>query len=264
MPQIDDDVTIRLAEALAELLQSERQAVVDSGYRKQVELRHRIAQRETLLQNSGQLDRRFEEYLDTLPDERKPRGPVAFSRAVQERLSSIENELNRWKGELSELENPSVDKQSIFDSARAKVRRLLVREARKAGLWPDNGPPPPHTSWQPLATLLGKNISHSKPSAVKFPDGHREDCKHWNRFYIEVVEWLLTKGHFADGNIDRRLEKCLYHPHDGQRPPGNRSAELPNGMWLNQHLSAGNIVEKASLFVRVCGEDARQFFVRLG
>ncbi len=262
MPQIDDDVTIRLAEALAELLQSERQAVVDSGYRKQVELRHRVAQRETLLQNSGQLDRRFEEYLDTLPDERKPRGPVALSLAVQEWLDTLKRELSRWRGELAKLR--AVDKELVFNSARAKVRRLLSREARKAGLWPDNGPPPPHTSWQPLATLLGKNISHSKPSAVKFPDDRQIDCKHWNRFYVAVVEWLVAKGHFADGRIDRRLENCLYHPHDGRRPPGNRSAELSNGMWLNQNLSAGYIVEKASLFVRVCGEDARQFFVRLG
>ena len=177
----------------------------------------------------------------------------------------------------SHLIDPKYMREDNFDGFYAARKTALVdlieREMDKDALRDGTGEAEDYEeeeeltavrgTWQSLAKLLGVNITFSKPLAVKFPDGDRKDCIHWSKFYVAVVEWLVAKGHFAGGEIDQRLEKCLYRPHDPRRPPGNRSAKLSNGMWLNQHLSAGNIVEKVKLFVHVCGEDAEQFFVCL-
>ena len=274
---IQDEPANRLAAALAELLESERQAVAGADDKRRSELRSQIVQRETQMQNSAELDTLFAEYLTELPEELKPTGEVATGIEVSKWLDAFQSELTGWKHELAAIENRSVDKHLIFNSVRDKAMHLLRGRARDADLLPDvtydrpdgdgapfgfDGQSHVADAWHPLSELGGSTPVSGKrrPIAVRLPDGREKNCRGGQPFYVEIVEWLVERGHFTDGRISRGLEKCIY-PLEKRR---DRSQQLSNGMWLYTNLKVDMIIENAKLFVSVCGEDATRFHVRLG
>ena len=273
---IHHELADRLAAVLAELLESERQAVAGADDERRGELRSQIAQREAQIQNDAERDKLFAEYLKELPEERKPTGVVATGIEASKWLDAFESELTGWKDELAALEDRAVDKRLIFDSARDKALHLLRRRARDADLLPaaaydrpdadgspvvSDGRSDVADTWHPLSELgvsirvSGKN----PPIEVRFPDGKRRNIKGGQPFYVAVVEWLVENGHFADGGIDSRLDRCIYPPDRGP----NKSVPLSNGMWLITDRNVDVLIERSKLFVSVCGEDVGRFQVRL-
>ena len=202
---------------------------------------------------------------------------IGYSRTGTSKwLDAFESELTGWKDELAALEDRAVDKRLIFDSARDKALHLLRRRARDADLLPaaaydrpdadgspvvSDGRSDVADTWHPLSELgvsirvSGKN----PPIEVRFPDGKRRNIKGGQPFYVAVVEWLVENGHFADGGIDSRLDRCIYPPDRGP----NKSVPLSNGMWLITDRNVDVLIERSKLFVSVCGEDVGRFQVRL-
>ena len=273
---IHHELANRLAAALAELLESERRAVAGADEERRSELRSQIAQRETQVQNSVELDRLFAEYLAELPEELKPTGQVATGLAVKKWIDEFQGELTAWKDELAALESRAVDKHLIFNSARDKAMHLLRHKASDADLLPHmtyerpdadgesvgyDGQSRTADTWHSLSEL-GESIPVSgkrRPMAVRLPDGRERSCRGGQQFYVEIVEWLVERGHFSDGRISRGLERCIYPPERRR----DRSAQLSNGMWLHTDLKVDMIIENAKRFVSACGEEASQFLVRL-
>ena len=142
MPVDDDRLAARLADLLKELLEQERRSVTGASEQRQDELRHAISSREAQLEDDTQLDSLFTDYLETLPEEQRPKGTIAMGLKVAEWHSNFKSQLNDWKNELARLEGQLIDKQAIFDSTQNKVMHLLQRVARTADLWPpdDSGP----------------------------------------------------------------------------------------------------------------------------
>ena len=275
---IHHELADRLAAVLAELLESERQAVAGADDERRRELRSHIARREAQMQNDAEREKLFDEHLKEMPEERKPVGVVATGIAVSEWLGRFEGELTDWKTELAALEDRAVDKRLIFDSARDKALHLLRRSARDADLLPAAAYDPPDAdgspvvsdgpsdlagTWHPLSELgSGERIpvsGRNPPRDLRFPDGKQSKLRGGQPFYVAVVEWLVQKGHFADGRIDSRLDHCI-HPPDRRR---SKSHQLSNGMWLITDRNVDVLIERSKLFVSVCGEDAGRFQVRL-
>ena len=140
--ELDNELANQLAALLKELLEQERRSVTGASEQRQDELRHAISSREAQLEDDTQLDRWFTDYLETLPEEQRPKGTIAMGLKVAEWHSNFKSQLNDWKNELARLEGQPVDKQAIFNSTRNKVMHLLQCEARAAGLLPpdDSGP----------------------------------------------------------------------------------------------------------------------------
>lgn len=135
--EISDGLDDRLSNLFKELLDQERRSVTGASKQRQDELRHAISSREAQLEDDTQLDRRFTDYLETLPEEQRPKGKIQKWRMFGDWEGSLRSELASWKDELTELEDRPVDKQEIFDSTRNKVMHLLHREARAIDLLPD-------------------------------------------------------------------------------------------------------------------------------
>ena len=274
---IDHELADRLAAVLAELLESERQSVAGADDQKRRELRLHIARREAQMQNDAERDKLFAEHLKELPEERMPTGVVATGIEASKWLDAFESKLTGWKDELAALEDLAVDKRLIFESARNKATHLLMRAARAADLLPAapydrtdaDGPPVVSDGrsdvsdiWHPLSELdvstpvSGKN----PPIEVRFPDGEQRNIRGGQPFYVAVVEWLVEKGHFAEGVVDRRLDRCIYPP---DSRPNSKSTLLSNGMWLITDRNVDVLIKRSKLFVDVCGEDVARFKVRL-
>ncbi len=275
---IHNELAGRLAAVLAELLESERHAVAGADDERRRELRSHIARREAQMQNDAEQDKLFAEYLEELPEERKPMGVVATGIEASRWRGAFESELTGWKAELAALEDRSVDKRLIYGSARDKALHLLRRSARDADLLPaaaydrpdadgspvvSDEPSDLAGTWYPLSEL-GRGgrtpvSGRNPPKELRFPDGKQSKISGGQPFYVAVVEWLVQKGHFADGRIDSRLDRCI-HPPDRQR---NKSHQLSNGMWLITDRNVDVLIKRSKLFVSVCGEDMTRFQVRL-
>lgn len=275
---LHDELADRLAAVLAELLDAERRAVARVDDKRRAELQSRIARREAQMQNCAAMDLLFEEHLSRLPDERKPGGKLATGLEAYEWLNTMRSEIARWRDELAAMESRPLDKRSIFNSARDTATRVLVRQAQDAGLLPErihaDASKPDGKSTDPLLPYdpipdgwyslsdLGRIIPVSgkrRPIAVRFPDRRERLCGGGQPFYREVVDWLVAQGHFPDDKIHGRLERYIFPPQKRRE----RSKALSNGMWLYTNEKVNVIVELVKLFVRVCNEDTRQFYVRL-
>ena len=140
---IDNRLAATLADLLKELLEQERRSVTDASEQRQDELRHAISNREAQLEDDTQLDSLFTDYLETLPEEQRPKGNIQKWRMFGDWEGNLRSELEGWKGELAKLKNQPVDKhnQAILNSTRNKVMHLFHREARAADLSPPDDPP---------------------------------------------------------------------------------------------------------------------------
>ena len=133
---IDDGYGNRLSALLKELLEAERQSVMEADEMRCAELCRLIEQREMELANEVELEGLFESYLTALPIDERPTNNPQKWRMYGDWEDDLKSELTGWKKELTELENRPVDKNLIFDSAHNKVMHLLQREAQIADLLP--------------------------------------------------------------------------------------------------------------------------------
>ena len=132
--EIGDDLANRMSALLAELLESERQSIAGADDVRREELRGLIEDREAVLSDDNELDKLFSQHIATLP--------YSPSRVQERRIfgeweDNLNAELLVWRADLLLLEDQSVDKQGIYDSARSKMIYLLRRAAENAELLPD-------------------------------------------------------------------------------------------------------------------------------
>ena len=80
----------------------------------------------------------FGRHIASLPGTQRPASPVQKHRMFNRWENNLKAELADWETELANLESQPIDKQAIFNSARNKVLHLLHREARAAGLLPED------------------------------------------------------------------------------------------------------------------------------
>ena len=136
--EIDDELATGLLALFRELLEQERQNAAGADDARKSELQRLIEWRELVLADDEELDVMFEDYIASLPDAEQPANRVQKRRMFGEWEGNLQSELASWQDELTRLENHAVDKQAIFNSARDKALRLLMRAAGSAGLLPDN------------------------------------------------------------------------------------------------------------------------------
>ena len=137
-PELNDELSNRLAGLFKELLEQERRSVTGASDDRQRELLEKIKQRETELNDHGELWTLFQRHIAALSETERPKDPVERSRMFGDWEGGLKSELDEWKEELYELENQPIDKRLIFNSATNKAMYLLQREARAADLLPES------------------------------------------------------------------------------------------------------------------------------
>ena len=135
--EIDDDLANRLSALFRELLESERRSIAGADDARREELRQLIEWRELVLADDEELDVMFEGYIVSLPEAERPATRVQKRRMFGEWEGNLQSELAGWQDELAQLESRAVDKQAIYDSARDKALRMLMRVAGSVELLPD-------------------------------------------------------------------------------------------------------------------------------
>ena len=136
-PELNDELSNRLAGLFKELLEQERRSVTGTSDDRQRELLEKIERRETELNDDEELDALFEKHIAALPETEQPKTRVQERRMFGDWEDGLKSELTDWKNELDELENRPIDKRLIFNSAQNKVIYLLQREACAADLLPE-------------------------------------------------------------------------------------------------------------------------------
>ena len=136
-PELNDELSNRLAGLFKELLEQERRSVTGTSDDRQRELLEKIERRETELNDDEELDALFEKHIAALPETEQPKTRVQERRMFGDWEDGLKSELTDWKNELDELENRPIDKPLIFNSAQNKAMSLLQREARVADLLPE-------------------------------------------------------------------------------------------------------------------------------
>lgn len=136
-PELNGELSNRLAGLFKELLEQERRSVTGASDDRQRELLEKIERRETELNDDEELDTLFERYKAALPETEQPKTRVQERRMFGDWEGGLKSELTDWKNELDELENRPIDKPLLFNSAKNKAISLFQREARVADLLPE-------------------------------------------------------------------------------------------------------------------------------
>lgn len=136
-PELNGELSNRLAGLFKELLERERRSVTGASDDRQRELLAKIERRKTELKDDEKLDALFESHIAALPETEQPKTRVQERRMFNDWEGRLKSELTDWQDKLDELENRPIDKELIFNSATNKVISLLQREARAADLLPE-------------------------------------------------------------------------------------------------------------------------------
>ena len=136
-PELNGELSNRLAGLFRELLEQERRSVTGASDDRQRELLEKIEWREMEMNDDEELGAIFERYIAALPETKRPNNGPQKHRMFSKWEDRLESELTEWKDELDELKNRPIDKRLIFNSAKNKVMHLLQREARAADLLPE-------------------------------------------------------------------------------------------------------------------------------
>ena len=133
--EIDDDFANRLSDLFDELLEVERQSIAGTNDARRNELAQMVEDRQAALNDDNELVALFGQYVTTL--QYRPSG-VQEHRLFTEWEDHLKTELLLWQGELLSLEDQTVDKPAIYESAWNKAKHLLRRAADRADLLPDD------------------------------------------------------------------------------------------------------------------------------
>ena len=145
MPLPDDDLAVRLAALLKELLEQEEYSAGGAREQRRAKLRQLINDREELLDDERKLNALFalfQNYIGTLPEDKRPKHRVQTFRLYAEWESDLKSELGDWRIELSQLDTQTVDAGLVIDSAKHKIRQLFRRAVQVAGRVPPEITPP--------------------------------------------------------------------------------------------------------------------------
>lgn len=133
-----DKLDLELALVLKKILEDERRRITGDAEDRRQALHLLIITREAQLDDVEEMDKLFAEYLDTLPDDQRPRSGLERSYRQVEWHTNLKKELADLKEEVSDLKPRPVDKQLIFANAEERLLSLLRSEAEAVGLFPDD------------------------------------------------------------------------------------------------------------------------------
>ena len=288
-PDLNDELANRLASVLKELLEQERRIDKGASEDRQLELLEQIERRERESNDDDELDGLFERHIAALPELQRPKNRVQERRMFNDWEGGLESELTDWKNEFANLESQQIDKRAILDSARNKLLHLLHREAKTAGVLPEeddagkgpdnmgaakfisNGNGVPEGSideWCPLTALDLKVISGRKPRGLKLPDGQEVSKKTWAEILSTVAEWLVHRGLITQDlcpiHIGKAKRPLIHTMRITTKNGGNlNNRELPNGLFICVNSNARNSVEMAVKLLERFGKDPSRFSLRL-
>ena len=129
-------------------------------------------------------------------------------------------------------------------------------------------PPLPSNDWTSLAEF--EAVPGTKPPPIiKFPDGEEREVKYWNRFPVEIAEFLVRSGSLTNSecpvygdlpgkawvNIEPR------HP-DGNAFPSHK--QLSNDLFVFTHVSGSYAVYISQKLVENLGQDPSQVWLKTG
>ena len=211
----DDELSPDRDPFLKNFLEEEPRRVVSGAEKREDELHLFIEVRESELNSDEELERLFQNHLDTLPAAERPQTRPQDRRIFTEWESGLRWELGEWRTELAALESQVIDGQLIFNNARGRLLRLLEVEAREAGLLPrsriqqwtpeaqgeaHSSQPAPHSrptlseeGWYPLSDAANSKEIRA-PSRMRFPDGSSVPVWVWCDLMVEATRWLTNSG----------------------------------------------------------------------
>ena len=287
----DDELSPDRDPFLKNLLEEERRRVVGGAEERKDELRFFVGVRESELADVNGMWSRFEQHLQSLPDEQQPGNEPLKAIAFVDWRNNQKSELNGWKEELANLERQSIDGQLVFNNARDRLMRLLEAEAREAGLLPRKqiremplqGPDEEDSSrasldsdaWMTFGQLKEwsqnklANGNSTKPSRLQSPEGKEIDVSIWADLLLETSEWLIRKGLLTKDDCPVKMAGMAktYLIHVTPVHPSKRkfgwSKPLSNGLYLERKFGVKTLVQYCGLLLEQFGHDPAQFRVRL-
>ena len=135
MLQYDDELPPQRDPFLKNFLEEERRRVVSDAEERKEELRFFVGVPKSELDDE-ELERLFQNHLDTLPAAERPSTKLQERRLFIEWEDGLRQELDGWARELTALESQPVNGQRVFINARDRLMRLFESEAREAELLP--------------------------------------------------------------------------------------------------------------------------------
>ncbi len=145
---------------------------------------------------------------------------------------------------------------------RANVGTGQVTQANqsiveKAGP-PTTPPPPPFGNWIPLGDFQA--VSGTKPPPiVRFLGGDERNITSWKHLFVEVAEWLISRGHLSAGKCPIKMGRLRYMVNTVAFHSGGTafkaSESLSNGLFLETNLSATATVHCCRSLLQQLGQD---------
>ena len=129
--------------------------------------------------------------------------------------------------------------------------------------------PTPTSSWLSLREFRARNGSNS-PLKLRLPTGEERDIRNWRGILIETAEWLIRNGALTPDKCSviggHREPNCLINlvpeHKDGRKFPSNHRSS--NGLYLNLHHSAHDMVVKSRAMMEELGRDPAKVHVQTG
>ncbi len=276
---------------LRNILDEERRRLYGTVDDRRDELHLAVRQLESDLANEMAMYRRFQQYIESLPDEQRPSSMPQLQTAYTKWENNRKAELENLKTELATLQAQPIDGQLILSNAQDRILQLLEAEAVAAGLIqgapsqvrapqsPSEHETMPHTpdanGWVTFTELAESCRSLSQrdisflPQRLKYPQGNEVQVSTWSGFIEETAEWLIREGLLTKDHcpvvVEGMHDRCLINSRP-VHPNGRyfrRITRLSNGLYLEANLYSRDAALYCAPMVKELGKDPAQFRVQL-
>ena len=241
--EVNDELASRLFALLKKLLEAERESVAGSDGARRNELAWLIEERHAALADDNKLDKLFDQHIATLPFQPTR---VQERRIFHEWEDDFKDELRAWQVELRSLEDKSIDKYAIYNSAGHKVAYLLRRAAENMELLPDlQNTSQTIRTMDPLPDVQGTRSNR--------PQGTPPSADTPKRFYIQAV----GKGISAECDVYGSKRIIVLAGSTAAKPtgsadekenPATRRWHLTHEQQLQRLTSDGVLVDAGQMY----------------
>ncbi len=183
----------------------------------------------------------------------------------------------RWElYEIPHLKEPS-SAFSLADGSPAEAALALLAtlwqplscKAPLPGLPPEpSGPPAPTPSTGRISLDRLRVASRGRPpQKLLLPDGKDRPLRAWKDLLGEVANYLVDIGKLTPDRcpVRPRQDSSRYLVAEQRRHPSGREffqpVRLTNGLWVETHYSAKDIVHYSNFLLRYLGEDPARYSV---
>ena len=266
--EIDDKLADALAPVLRELLEQERQSILNAGAVRQDKLFRSVQTHERVLNDDNDLYVMFTKYLQDLPAEQRPQNIPQRSRMFTDWERDLKDKLGEWRHEIAELKSQPIDKQLVFENTKNKLMQLLSREAQDVDLLPNDNENSTtiDREWLVISPVTqGQLLTGREPISLRLPDGREIQINIWQDVLVQVAEWLINDNRLSRKQILTKTKKNYIISDTQVHSSGKRfrsSKKLSNGLYLETGLSVNNVWGRLNWIIKVTGTLA-QFHVRL-